>query len=83
MKQQVIQNIKKLPKSRYGDYQPYETILTIIAKTMGYETRLMIGGKYTIVNHEEFEKSRNILNDMVKDGTLKKSKSGSMLKLKA
>lgn len=82
-REQIVKNIKMLPNIGYGAYRPIEMIRVAIAKAIGYETRRMIGGSYVIIGDEPAYKNVNqMLHELVTDGTLIKSKRGTMLKLK-
>lgn len=77
--QRIIDEMKSLSSTGYGDYQFGETIVRVIDKVMGFEEYHFSHGRFA---SKEPEKVSGIIREMIEKGILIKSKSGTMYKLK-
>jgi len=74
----IINEIRALPKGRWGGYQPQELLVNIIDKVMGYdEYRLMSGRTMT----KEPEKVHEIIRRMTERKIIIWAKNSAMFKL--
>lgn len=74
----IINALKALPRTEFGEYRYTDDLRIIIAKVMNYEVQTFRHGEYFIA---EREKVAEIIKRMTQRGIIKTSKTGLMFKV--
>ena len=74
----IINEIRALPKGRWGGYQTQETLVSIIDKVMGYDEYHLMSGR---TMSKEPEKVHEIIRRMTERKIIIWAKSSAMFKL--
>lgn len=79
--QKIIQMVKLLPDTNYGEYKTMQGLKRAIAYVMDYSTSTFRNGDMIINNDEEKALTNEIIRRMQNRGIIRISKSGTMFKL--
>ena len=78
--QAIINGIKQLPFTQYGEYHSLDDLCDIISRVMGFTSR-RIHWDRPVWNYQETEKLWTIIDRMESKNVISRSKSGTMFKL--
>lgn len=78
--QAIINGIKNLPVSQYGEYHSFDELYDIISEVMGFTSR-RIHWDRPVWNYQETEMLWTIVERMEAKNVITRSKSGHMFKL--